>query len=65
MSEATRKGKVEIYRDAVGEWRWRIKAANGRTLADSGEGYEKRTDCEQGLEVVRLLSEQWPMERIA
>jgi uncharacterized protein YegP (UPF0339 family) len=56
---------VEIYRDAVGEWRWRIKAANGRTLADSGEGYEKRTDCEQGLEVVRLLSEQWPMERIA
>lgn len=30
---------VEIYRDAAGEYRWRAKAGNGETVADSGEGY--------------------------
>lgn len=31
---------VEVYRDADGDRRWRFKAANGNTLADSGEGYK-------------------------
>jgi uncharacterized protein YegP (UPF0339 family) len=26
-------------KDKKGEWRWRLKATNGRILADSGEGY--------------------------
>jgi uncharacterized protein YegP (UPF0339 family) len=33
---------LEIYRDKKGEWRWRFAASNGRTLADSGEGYATR-----------------------
>lgn len=37
--------KVHIYRDAKGEWRWRIKADNGDIVADSGEGYERRGDA--------------------
>jgi uncharacterized protein YegP (UPF0339 family) len=28
------------YKDAKGEWRWRLVAANGRIIADSGEGYQ-------------------------
>lgn len=32
--------KTIIYRDARGEWRWRIVARNGRIVADSGEGYK-------------------------
>jgi uncharacterized protein YegP (UPF0339 family) len=41
--------KAEVYRDAAGEWRWRIKAANHRVIADSGESYQKQADCLAGL----------------
>ena len=27
------------------EWRWRLRAANGRTIATSGEGYRNKSDC--------------------
>lgn len=30
---------VRVYRDAAGQWRWRATAANGRVVADSGQGY--------------------------
>jgi uncharacterized protein YegP (UPF0339 family) len=40
-----RKGKLEIYEDAKGEWRWRLKSANGRIIATSGEGYTRKSDC--------------------
>lgn len=31
--------KCHIYEDEAGEFRWRLKARNGRIVADSGEGY--------------------------
>jgi len=37
--------KYEIYQDKRGEWRWRLKAANGRILAVSSEGYTAKIDC--------------------
>jgi len=36
---------VDVYQDQAGEWRWRLKAANGRIVADSGEGYGNQADC--------------------
>jgi len=30
----------EIYRDAEGEHRWRMKTDNGRIVGDSGQGYK-------------------------
>ena len=39
---------VEFYRDRAGEWRWRLKARNGRILADSAEGYTRYRDCRHG-----------------
>lgn len=44
----TRGPRVVYYRDTTGEWRWRITAANGETIADSSEGYKRRTDAEHG-----------------
>jgi len=32
----------EFYRDRAKEWRWRLRASNGRIVADSGEGYKRR-----------------------
>lgn len=37
--------KFEMYKDAAGEWRWRLIADNGKTIASSGEGYKNRGDC--------------------
>jgi uncharacterized protein YegP (UPF0339 family) len=37
--------KFEIYQDVQNEWRWRLKARNQLTIADSSEGYKNQTDC--------------------
>jgi len=34
--------KFTVYKDAKGEWRWRLKARNGNIVADSGEGYARK-----------------------
>lgn len=37
--------KWEFYLDAVGKWRWRRIASNGRVVGASTEGYENKSDC--------------------
>lgn len=37
--------KVEFFRDLDGEWRWHLKAKNGRIVADSSEGYKTKWGC--------------------
>lgn len=44
--------RFEIYRDKRLEWRWRFLAANGRKVADSAEGYNRRRDCYRGIELI-------------
>lgn len=46
-----------IYKDHAGEWRWYLKAANGDKLADSGEGYRNKSDCELVGMYVRSIKE--------
>ncbi|WP_375462795.1 YegP family protein [uncultured Methylobacterium sp.] len=45
--------RFELYRDAPGHWRWRLRAQNGAIVAESGEGYHRREDCEHGIALVR------------
>lgn len=33
---------IQVYPDKSGKWRWRKRAANNRTTADSSESYEDR-----------------------
>jgi uncharacterized protein YegP (UPF0339 family) len=42
-----------LYRDRAGEWRWRLVAANGKTVADSGEGYTTKANAEAGIALVQ------------
>jgi uncharacterized protein YegP (UPF0339 family) len=42
-----------IYRDVRGEFRWRLFAANNRIIADSGEGYVNKLDCQNGISLVQ------------
>lgn len=50
---ATEKNpKFEIYLDKAGEFRFRLKAKNGETIAAS-EGYTAKPGCKNGIESVR------------
>jgi uncharacterized protein YegP (UPF0339 family) len=40
----------ELYRDAKGEYRWRLKARNGQVLATGGQGYATKRDAAQSIE---------------
>ncbi|MDX6593190.1 MAG: uncharacterized protein QOJ13_2386 [Gaiellales bacterium] len=42
-----------IYRDHAGEWRWTFIAPNNRRMADSGEGYANRSDCEDAIDTLK------------
>jgi len=46
--------KFDLYRDAAGEYRWRLKAADGHTIATGGEGYTSRAHCENGIHSVKV-----------
>lgn len=36
---------LEFYKDEAGQYRWRIKARNGRIMADCAESYTRYIDC--------------------
>lgn len=42
-----------VYQDAAEEWRWQLRAANHRIIADSGEGYHNKQDCLHGIALVK------------
>ncbi|SDW79177.1 YegP family protein [Litoreibacter albidus] len=42
-----------IYKDTIGDWRWNLKASNGRIVADSAEGYRNKSDCLNGISLVK------------
>ncbi len=44
--------KFEVYKDKKGEYRFRLKAANGEIIA-VGEGYSSKTACLKGIESVK------------
>lgn len=47
MVAVTRNNTVHVYRDDVGEFRWRLKAGNGEEIGKSEEGYSDRSYARQ------------------
>jgi uncharacterized protein YegP (UPF0339 family) len=45
--------KFELYKDARGEYRWRLKSANGQTIATGGEGYTSKAGAQNGIDAVK------------
>lgn len=46
----------EVYQDTAGNWRWRLKAANHQIIAESGEGYDSKQRCLEGIDVLKGCS---------
>lgn len=45
--------KYVMYTDTAGYWRWRLFAANNRIIADSGESYHNKADCQHAIDLVK------------
>lgn len=47
---------IKVYPDARGGWRWRLRAANGRIVADSGEAYSGRREAMRAAQALGALA---------
>ena len=45
--------KFEVYEDASGEHRWRLKAGNGEIVASSGESFASKQNAERAAQNVK------------
>ena len=43
----------ELYEDRGGKFRWRLRHRNSNIIADSAQGYTRRTNAQNGIESVR------------
>jgi uncharacterized protein len=41
------------YQDNLRQYRWRLKASNGRIIADSGEAYINPSDCQHAIALIQ------------
>ncbi|HZW39709.1 MAG TPA: DUF1508 domain-containing protein [Ignavibacteriaceae bacterium] len=46
-----------IFKDENEQWRWKLIASNGRSIAASGEGYLNKQDCLNAINLVKESSE--------
>ncbi len=52
MAKKAGEASFEIYKDAVGEFRFRLRAPNNKIVA-VGEGYETKTGCINGVNALK------------
>jgi uncharacterized protein YegP (UPF0339 family) len=45
--------KFEVYKDAIGEFRWKLTHTNGQVIANSGEGYTTKVNAMSGINSVK------------
>ncbi|WP_394695107.1 YegP family protein [Pseudoxanthomonas japonensis] len=55
--------RFEVYEDRAGEWRWTLVANNGKTIADSGEGYVSEYNAMRAAARTKELAPQAPVKR--
>lgn len=61
-TEPSVAAKFEVYKDKSGEYRWRLKSANGQVIATGGEGYENKSGAENGIAAVKRDAPGAPVE---
>ena len=47
------KPKFQIYTDAAGRYRWRLKDGDGEKVASSGDSYASRSDAKVAAQLVK------------
>lgn len=49
--------EFRIFQDKRGDWRWRLVAVNGRTVADSGEGYSREDNARRAVKKIQTFGD--------
>jgi uncharacterized protein YegP (UPF0339 family) len=49
--------QFELYKDRKGEFRWRLRHANGNILATSSESYKARSSAIKCIETVKASAD--------
>ena len=52
--------KFEVYKDKAGEFRFRLRAANGEIIL-TGESYKAKAGCLKGIESIRRNAAESPV----
>lgn len=47
------------------QWRWRLRASNGKIIADSAEGYFNQADAMAGIDAVKRTGAHTMVEVLA
>jgi uncharacterized protein YegP (UPF0339 family) len=47
--------QFQLFQDSAGEWRWRLLAENGKSIAAASEGYAAKAGAVNGIDVVRHM----------
>lgn len=58
-------GTFEVYKDAGGKYRWRLKSTNGQTIATPGQGFADKRSCMDNIESVRKAAANASVEEAA
>ena len=56
-------GRFELYRDAAGQYRWRLWSSNrSDIIADSAEGYTSKAGAQNGIQAVKTDAPAAPID---
>ncbi|MCR4722498.1 MAG: YegP family protein [Eubacteriales bacterium] len=61
--ETEKNPKFEVYKDKAGEFRFRLKAANGQIVM-TGEGYKAKAGCMNGIESIKKNAPESPVVKV-
>ena len=50
------KPKFQIYTDAAGRFRWRLKDGDGEKVASSGDSFATRLDAKSAAQLVKDIA---------
>jgi len=56
--------RFELYENALGAWRWRVRANNNCLIAWSGESYSDKVDCLHAIDLVRTAMIHDPVHEL-
>lgn len=53
------KSELTTYKDRKGDWRWRVKASNGKKIACASEGYKSKRALRRSMELTYDALQEW------
>ena len=56
---------IKPYKDLQGQYRYKIVSRNGKTLADSGEGFKTRAGLKKNIEALAKIFSDYDVVRAA